>query len=298
MNSTFDPRAFIHENDRKALDALKAIPGFSEATKAVMRIYSEHTMRILNMSSKVRLSSEQFPRIYRLLPPICEAFRIDVPELYLEMDRTPNAYTSGDTNVFITLTSGLLEMMNDDEIQAVLAHECGHIVCRHVLYQTMGRLILSGAASLLPLGGLISAALSTAFAYWMRCSEFSADRASAAFLGGPERVVDVMLRLAGCSADMAGEVSAELFMRQAADYKQYVDSSTWNKVLESLVLANQSHPFLAVRAASISEWCSSAGFTAIHPAAQAGDGSALHCPKCGAPVQSDWSFCRNCGTKL
>ena len=297
MSYTVNPRDFIHENDQKALDALKAIPGFDQLTKAFMKVFSERTMKILNMSSKVRLSQEQCPRIYNLLLPICEKFGIPVPELYLELNRTPNAYTNGDTIVYITVTSGLLELFTDEEIQTVLAHECGHIVCHHVLYHTMGRMVLNGAAAYLGLGPLITTALSVAFSYWMRCSEFSSDRAAAVFCGGPERVVDVMLRLASGTSDVANEINAELFMEQAKDYEDYVDDSNWNKILEALALMDETHPFLAVRAASITQWCKESRFGRI----MSGVTLALPggcCPKCGMQVDSDWAFCRKCGTPL
>ena len=297
MTYTVNPRDFIHETDKKALEALKSIPGFDQLTKAFMKLFSERTMKILNMSSKVRLSEQQCPRIYNLLVPICEKFSIPVPELYLELDRNPNAYTSGDTTIYITVTSGLLELLTDEEIQAVLAHECGHIICHHVLYHTMGRIILNGAASFLGLGQLVTTALSVAFSYWMRCSEFSADRAAAVFCGGPDRVVDVMLRLAGGTTDVASEIDAKLFMEQAADYEDYVDDSNWNKILEALTLMDATHPFLSVRAAAISQWCNGITFGKIAassiPALPSGG-----CPKCGNPVDDDWAFCRKCGTPL
>lgn len=293
-------RDLVHEHDKAALNALKAIPGFDQFVKAYMKVFNERSMRILNMSSKVRLSPEQCPRIYNLLVPICEKMNIEVPELYLELNRDPNAYTSGDTYVFITVTTGLLELMNDDEIQAVLAHECGHIICHHVLYQTMGRVLLSGAANLIGLNGLITTALSTAFAYWMRCSEFSADRAAAVCCGGSDRVVDVMLRLAGGGKDMAGEIDADLFMAQAKDYESYVSDSKFNKVLEFIALMEADHPFLAVRAASITEWTKSEQFTKIMTALSGVaiplDGA--HCPNCGAEIGEGWAFCRKCGHPL
>ncbi len=297
MSYTVNPRDFIHENDRKALEALKAIPGFDQLTKAFMKVFSERSMKILNMSSKVRLSSEQCPRIYNLLVPICEKFGIPVPELYLEMDRTPNAYTSGDTTIYITVTSGLLELFTDEEIQAVLAHECGHIICHHVLYHTMGRMVLNGAAVFLGLGQLVTTALSVAFSYWMRCSEFSCDRAAAVFCGGPERVVDVMLRLAGGTSSIANEINAELFMEQAKDYEEYVDDSNWNKILEALVLMDATHPFLAVRAASVARWCGEKSFERITVGRTLALPSGC-CPKCGMHVDSEWAFCRKCGTPL
>ena len=190
--------------------------------------------------------------------------------------------------------------MTDEEIQVVLAHECGHILCHHVLYQTMGRVLLSGAASVLGLGGLVTAALSTAFSYWERCSEFSADRAAAVFCDGADRVVDVMMRLAGGSKEVASEINAELFMQQAAEYEGYVSDSVWNKVLESLALMNSSHPFLAVRASSVLEWCQEEKFHGIIQSISSEkivDGK-KQCPHCGAKIEKEWLFCRNCGEPI
>ena len=295
-NYVVNPYEFIHEEDARALNALKAIPGFDQLVKAFMKVFNEPSMKILNMSSKVRLSEEQCPRIYNLLIPICEKFGIPVPELYLELDRSPNAYTSGDTTIFITVTSGLLELMTDDEIQTILAHEVGHIVCHHVLYHTMGNIVLSGAAALLGVGPLITTAISTAFSYWMRCSEFSADRAAAVFCGGPDRVVDVMVRLASGSKDVAAEINKEVFMQQASEYLHYVNDSKWNKILEFFSLMDADHPFLAVRAASICEWYTAKALMEQNAASMNQLPAVSYCRNCGAPIGAGWMFCEKCGT--
>ena len=128
---------------------------------------------------------------------VCKRLEIDIPDFYLALDREPNAYTYGDTNISIVITSGLLETMTLKQLETVLAHECGHIVCRHVLYSTMGRYILQGAE--LFVGGFISRAIVTslqyAFSHWMRCSELSADRVAAYYHMSSEPVIDVMMAL-------------------------------------------------------------------------------------------------------
>lgn len=291
---------FIHESDRKAMEALRALPGFDQLTKAFMKAFSERQFKILNLSSGIKLSSEQCPRVYNLLVPICEEFGIDVPDLYLTLDRYPNAGTYGDNYIFINVTSGLLELMSDEEIQTVLAHECGHIVCKHTLYHTMGTLILDGAEAILGLGGLITLALRVAFYYWMRCSEFSADRVSAVFCGGSDRVVDVMIRLAGGSKELAGELNTDLFLKQADEYKEYIEESSWNKMVEFYALMKRSHPFTAVRASSIKEWCETDTFkkVAFGEEPKPAESGVKFCPSCGTPVDGDWAFCFKCGNKL
>lgn len=253
----FDPSIFMHEDDKKALAALKAIPGFSAVLKGFMSIWNEKQFYIQNMSSNIRLSNEQMSKYYAMLFPICRKLHIDVPELYITMNVVPNAYTYGDTKPFITMTTGLLDMMPEELIPAVLAHECGHIACHHTLYLTMGSMIVNGAAifgSSSVIGQLITTPLQIAFMHWMRCSEFSADRASAYYSGTTDDVVEMCMRFAGYSKNMDVSVNKEAFLAQALEYKQMVASSAWNKTLEFLIVKDMNHPFNAVRAYECREW--------------------------------------------
>lgn len=105
-----------------------------------MDVGAEQLQTGLNMASKVRLSPTQLPRLYNILPPICERLEIKEPEFYLEMNPSPNAYAFGDTQTAITITSALVDMMSEDELIGVVAHECGHIACRHMLFHTLAQI--------------------------------------------------------------------------------------------------------------------------------------------------------------
>lgn len=258
---------FVHPNDVKAQKSLELIPGFKRLVKEFMNLIGEKTFMIENMSGKIKLGPNQMPDIYNLLPPICDKLGIDVPDLYLELNRNPNAYTFGDTEVAIVLTSGLLETLSTQEIQVVIAHECGHILCHHTLYKTMARMILDGGSYFLNgiVGGLINLSLSTALCYWNRCSELSADRVSAYFAGSSNLVSDVMIRLAGGTRNLGITINKEEFLKQAYEYKNCVDTSIINKSLEMVHCVFNDHPLLAYRALEITEWCNSEAFFNIDP---------------------------------
>lgn len=249
-----DAKFYMHDSDKIALQALEAIPGFSQLFKAFMKIWSEKQFRIQNMSSNLRISEKQLPKYYNMLPPICEKLGIDVPELYLKLDVEPNAYTAGDTNPFIVITSGLLETIPEELIPTVLAHECGHIACHHCLYTTMGQFVLSEAINLLGLDGVAVLPIQVAFFYWMRCSEFSADRAAALYDGSADNVVKMCMHFAGYDKDIAGEANVEEFMNQALEYKAMVDDSKWDKTLEFMFMYNKTHPLAALRAFECNEF--------------------------------------------
>lgn len=298
---SINPRDYYHPQDQKALWELQQIPGFSAALKAFMKMFSENMIRGINMSNKVQIGPRQLPELYALLPPICEVLGIREPEFYLELDPAANAYTMGDSIISITVTSGLVDLMNEKQISAVLAHECGHIACRHVLYQTMASMLLSAGANILG-GNLITSGLQLAFSHWQRCSEFSCDRAAAIYMDGSETVAQVMALLASGSREMAERLDMELYMRQAEEYRDFMDDSNWNKMLQYYALMSQNHPFLSVRALEIKEWCSSPVFKNIMDFKYEREPAKILeknlCPACGKPVEGDWGFCRHCGNKL
>ena len=126
----------MHPEDAAALEQLESIPGFPALVKKVLELGLEQMQYGINMASAIRLSPTQLPHLYNRLPPICEKLGIEEPEFYLVMDPTPNAWTYGDTRKYITITSGLVDLLTERELDCVIAHECGHILCRHVLYHS------------------------------------------------------------------------------------------------------------------------------------------------------------------
>ena len=245
---------YLHESDKAALQALKSIPGFTQLLKAYMGVWNERHWHIINMSSNLKLSEKQMSKYYNMLPPICEKLGIDVPELYLELDVKPNSYTYGDTKPFIVITSGLLETLPDELISTVLAHECGHIACHHVLYRTMGNMILKGLYKTNVLASLVTVPIQVAFAYWMRCSELSADRVAAICDGSPDKMIEVCMRFAGYDKDILADANPDAFMEQALAYKAMIAESKWDKTLEFLYLTQVDHPLNAVRAYECKQW--------------------------------------------
>ncbi|MBR6779338.1 MAG: M48 family metalloprotease [Clostridia bacterium] len=247
---------FIHPSDKKALDVLKAIPGFDLLTKKFMKIIGERMFKISATSSYLKLGPNQMPEIYNILVKVCKKLEINIPELYLELNREPNAYTLGDTDIFIVLTSGLLETMTLEQIETVIAHECGHIIFHHVLYTTIARFILNGAE--LFVSGLISNTLVTsleyAFQYWCRCSELSADRIAAYYHSSAEPVIDVMMVFSGATSNLKYKVNEGEFLRQVEQYKALIDNSTYNKTLEFIQYGLIAHPLNAYRAYEVNEF--------------------------------------------
>lgn len=295
MNADAVVRAFIHPEDERARRQLEAIPGFSTAVKAFLRVGLEHMVHGLSMAGKIRLGPKQLPDLYGRLKPVCARLDIAEPEFYLEMNPAPNAYTTGDTRTFLTITSGLVEYLDSDELDAVIAHECGHIACRHVLYHTMAQLLLQGSL-FTTLTAPFTKPMQLALLYWQRRSELSADRAAAAALGSGESVVETMVRLSGGPKSITGAVDIDAYAAQADAYDEML-SSTWDSLLQSMAVMNQSHPYAAVRVREIRHWAGGAEFDRLTAALNENE-RARRCPACQAFTEKMWKFCRECGAEI
>lgn len=286
---------FIHPEDAAALRQLESIPGFPALVKKILSLGFEELQYGLNMATAIRLSPTQLPNLYNHLPPICKKLGIQEPEFYLQMNPMPNAFTFGDTRIFITITSGLVEMMEGEELDAVIAHECGHIVCHHVLYHSIAQIIFSGAASLGILGHL-AMPIQLALLYWSRKSELSCDRCGSV-ITSPEVITRVMARLSGGPRSITQEINFEEWARQADKYDEIKNENLWNKSLQIYAIAKEDHPFAAVRVREILKWGQSPQYQNLMENIK-WEAYSMKCPNCGLLVHDDWTYCKYCGTKL
>ena len=273
-----DCQQYIHPLDQSSLAALKKIPLLDTICSKLISVMNDRQKTIINMSSMIHITEKQLPKIYTMVQSICKKIGIDMPQLYLKLDRFPNAYAYGTENFTLVIHSGLLECLQDDEIYAVLAHECGHIACKHGLYHTLGDMVLSAGAFGLGelanylnnqgLAGIIASSvvsvidssLELALFHWYRCSELSADRVAIICCGSADPVIETMMRLAGGTTHIDDEINRDLFIAQAAEYKQSIEKGIVNKGLEFLLTRRDSHPLLAVRAYEAEKFAKSEEF--------------------------------------
>ncbi len=289
------PSEFMHPEDEAAIRQLENIPGFTAIAKKVLEIGFEQLKYGINMASTIRLSATQLPELYKHLPPICEKLGIDEPEFYLQMSPYPNAYTFGDTRTFIVVTSALVEMMDEEELDAVIAHECGHILCRHVVYNMVAQYVQIGLDALGILGS-IAKPVEYALLYWSRKAELSCDRCGS-IITSPEAVARTMARLAGGPKEITDNLNMEEWAKQADKYDEIKNDGIWNKALQLAVTIGLDHPFSSVRVREILKWGQSEQYKNLKEGLSV-QASAKKCPNCGKTVLEDWMYCKNCGTRL
>jgi heat shock protein HtpX len=83
----------------------------------------------LKSSHAQPVTREQAPRLYAVMERLCGKGNIPMPKLYVTPEEAPNAFATGrnPNHASVAVTEGLLKLMNDDELEGVIAHELSHV---------------------------------------------------------------------------------------------------------------------------------------------------------------------------
>lgn len=92
-------------------------------------VYFDVTRHLMKVTNAQLVTKESNPRIYELVEELCLAGGIPIPAIYITPDHDPNAFATGrdPEHASLALTQGLLEIMNEKEVQGVIGHELSHI---------------------------------------------------------------------------------------------------------------------------------------------------------------------------
>jgi Zn-dependent protease with chaperone function len=142
---------FRHPLDLEATATLRQLPGLDLLIRTALGPIAEQVFYLDNISSSVLVSDLQLPELHQLLQDACQILDLEPPELYVRQHPVPNAYTFAmrGKQPFIVIHTSLIDLLTPAEIQAVMAHELGHLKCDHSVYLTLANL-LTLAASQLP----------------------------------------------------------------------------------------------------------------------------------------------------
>ena len=261
------PVTWEHPADRAALQALRAIPGVDEVIRKVLAILGgERGIRLLFQANAVRVGPSQFPRLWLMHLENCTTFGWDkIPEVYVTQTPIFNAGAYGIDDPFIVLHSAALEILDEDEIRTLLAHELGHVMSGHSLYRTIAAILALVSLGALPmLAGIALLPVKLAFLEWSRKSELSADRAG--LLGCQDVMVAQRLDLKMAGGVRGGfftnaDLNLDAFMAQAHEYVNTNEGlDVVYKVLHTLGV---THPMHTVRAAEVQKWVAAGAYERI-----------------------------------
>ncbi|RKN36787.1 M48 family metallopeptidase [Streptomyces hoynatensis] len=255
-------RAWEHPSDRSALVALRKLTGFDTVFRTLSGMLPERSLRLLFLSDSVRVGERQFTHLHELLLDACYVLDADkVPPMYVTQDPVPHAMCVGLDQPVIVLTTGLVELLDEEEMRVAIGHEVGHALSGHAVYRTLLLFLTRVAVRVawIPLGNVAVGAIVGALREWFRTSELSADRAGLLAGQDPQVSLRALMKLAG--GNHLHEMNVDAFLEQADEYEAGGDLR--DSVLKILNVLPRTHPFAVVRAAELRAWSRSRDYQRI-----------------------------------
>lgn len=170
------------------------------------------------------VTKEQYPVLHEIIERIVSANGMHKPKIAVINSRVPNAFATGkgQRSSVVAVTTSLMDILDYDELEGVLAHELTHIKNRDVMIITLASLFSTIAWQIMQFGffggmygtgrdrnngGAILIIIAVAFVTWIvsfliiraisRYREFSADRGSAQMTGKPAELANALMKISG-----------------------------------------------------------------------------------------------------
>jgi heat shock protein HtpX len=178
---------------------------------------------LMTYSAQPVTSSENahvYARVEPIVRRLADRMKIPMPKLWLITEDSPNAFATGRNpkHASVAFTTGILSLMEDSEIEGVVAHELGHVLHRDILISSVAATIASAITFLSRMvfffgprerddedggsawGGLLMMILAPIAALLIqmaisRTREYDADEASAKYTGRPQELVSALQKL-------------------------------------------------------------------------------------------------------
>lgn len=226
-----------------------------------------HGDSILLAASRAReIQKADHPQLFNVVEELTIAAGLPMPKIYIIEDSAPNAFATGRDphNASVAITGGLLEKLNRDELQGVMAHELSHIQNRDILYATLigaiaGAIILisdvflrslrfssgrssksskgkgSGGAVLIVLVGMILAILAPMIARLLQLAvsrqrEYLADASAALMTRYPEGLASALEKIARDPdpLEVASRATQHLYIINPFEKEKWSLDSLWS----------------------------------------------------------------------
>ncbi|MDW0143767.1 MAG: zinc metalloprotease HtpX [Nitrososphaeraceae archaeon] len=178
--------------------------------------------KIVLWSSGAKIvSKEEYPRLHEIVERLSTNNGLPKPKVAMVNSHVPNAFATGKSpkSSLVAVTTGILDLLDNDELEAVIGHELSHVRSRDVLVLTLASLFSTVAWYLVRFGlfgglgrnrntaGSSAIVLLVAITTWVvsfliiraisRYREFSADRGGAIMTGKPDKLASALLKISG-----------------------------------------------------------------------------------------------------
>src|SRR3954463_9483474 len=125
---------------------------FAAVLNFVSYFYSDKIA--LSMYRAKPVTREELPRVYQVVERLTQKIGIPMPKIFVIPTDSPNAFATGrnPNHASVAVTQGILALLNDEELEGVLAHELGHVRNRDILISSIAATVAGAITYLAEIG--------------------------------------------------------------------------------------------------------------------------------------------------
>jgi len=233
-----------------------------------LQYFFSDKMILRSMGAKIVTESEE-PKLHQIVSRLCANADLPMPKIAVVKASMPNAFATGrnQKNAVVAVTTGIMERLDNNELEAVLAHELTHVKNRDMMVMTIATFLSSMAQILVQWllnfgggsrdrdsGSNFIVLFLVSLVVWIvsfilirtlsRYREFAADRGSAIMTGQPSHLVSALKKISGFRVPtvdlrkVEGPVSA-LFITPAISGSSFMRLFSTHPTLEARIDALQ-----------------------------------------------------------
>jgi Zn-dependent protease with chaperone function len=254
-------KAYEHPADRAATAALQAVPMLDTVVRKLIEWRYERALRQFYLGNSIKVSETQLPELWNSYRGVHRILDMSGDYgVYVTSPVPGSAQAIGSSDhAMIVMDSELLQRLGPGEQRVVVAHELGHILSGHVVYQTALNILLAVSNGLPFFMGVPFRAVKAVLLEWYRATELSCDRAATLAVRDPQIVCRTLMVTAG--AMPADALNLDAFMAQAMEYEAWDDPS--DRVRRFFNEIGQTHTYAVRRVSEVMKWVHSGEYDRI-----------------------------------
>lgn len=185
---------------------------------SILQYFFSDKLALYSMGAKT-VSEDEYPRLHAQVSRLAQQADLPKPTVAVADNRTPNAFATGrsKSNAAVCVTTGLLQTLDEEELEGVIAHELAHIKNRDVAVMTIASFLSTIAFLIVRWGWLFSGrnrnqapvivAILVSLLVWIisflliralsRYREYAADRGAATITGKPSALASALMKISG-----------------------------------------------------------------------------------------------------
>ncbi len=251
--SNLNPNDIIHPEDARVISWANKIPYFERLLSKVGELYAT-TAHVTYAGNGYKITENSIPQLYSQFKRDCEILGInDNPDLSVDWGYFISSLSVGTERFRIVLTSGAVDLLEPEELDFLIGHELGHILCGHMPYHMLIELLYSP----IPIEGDFVGIVNTVklpMLEWYRISHYSADRIGLLVCQDINAALRTMIKMSGLPKKCYDNIDVDSFIEQA---NQFENTSMADNIIKSFCVQFANSPWMVLRAKKLLEWYNS-----------------------------------------